>query len=198
MTRPPLTAARRILRRDAGASMVEVLVVCALLAGVSGAILSVLDAAAKTVPRDVEWTHAVTESRTGLHRMVREVRQASQINGVTPNRLDFDTTINGVPRRVMYACDVPTTTAALRRCVRLEAAPGATLPSPASGETIVARLQNGTAADPVFTFAPDAIRPTYVTGRVVVPSTGERVAARPGHAVALEDGAALRNQASGE
>jgi hypothetical protein len=97
----------------------------------------------------------------------------------------------------MYACDVPGVAVALRRCVRVEAASGATLPAPSTGETVVARLINGTTADPVFTFAPDAIRPTYATTRLLVPSTGKRTTAAPGHAIVLEDGALLRTQALG-
>lgn len=197
MTPASPTPRRRLLRDDAGASLAEVLVVCTMLAGVSGALLSVLDTAASTVPRDVEWTHAVTESRTGLHRMVREVRQASVINGVTPNRIDFDTAISGTERRVMYACDVPGETVGLRRCMRVESASGTALPAATTGQTIVARVQNGTSEDPAFTFAPDAIRPTYVTARLVVPSTGEHTRLKPGHAAVLEDGATLRNQVLG-
>ncbi|WP_026909968.1 PulJ/GspJ family protein [Patulibacter minatonensis] len=179
---------------DAGHTLVEVLVVSAVLAGVVVAILNVLDTAARTVPRDVEWTHAVAESRTGLHRMVRELRQASVINGATPNRIDFETTIDGVTRRVMYACDVAGTSGDLRRCVRLEAAAGAVLPGLSTGETVVDRLRNGTAADPSFAFTPDAIAPRYVTARLLVPSTGMRRDDGRGHDVVLEDGAELRNQ----
>jgi prepilin-type N-terminal cleavage/methylation domain-containing protein len=181
-----------------GFTLVEVLVVSLLSLVAVLAVLGTLDTAARTVPRDVEWTHAIAEGRTGMDRMVREVRHASVVHGATPNRIDFETTIGGVRRRVMYACDVAEVTGPLRRCVRVEAASGAVLPAPATGATVVARLQNGTAEDPTFTFTPDAISPRYVTARLLVPSTGERRDdGRPGHAVVLEDGAELRNRTLG-
>lgn len=196
LSHPPATTV--CPTHEDGHTLVEVLVVSLLLVGALMAILSTLDGAAKAVPRDVEWTHAIGESRTGLHRMVREVRQATVVHGATPNRIDFDVAIGGVPRRVMYACDVAEAAGGLRRCVRLEAPSGAALPAPAQGDTVVARLQNGTPEDPAFTFAPDAIAPRYVSTRLLVPSTGERRDdGRPGHAVVLEDGAELRNQSLG-
>jgi hypothetical protein len=184
---------------EGGFALVELLVVTALLAVVLVAVLDVLDTAAQTVPRDVEWTHAVEEGRVGVARMVRELRQADTIRGATPNAVDFEITRGGQARRVMYSCDVAEAGTGRRRCTRVEAASGAALPAPATGAPVVARVLNGTPEDPVFTYAPDAVAPRYVTVRVRVPSTGERRAgaagAAAGHAVVLSDGAFLRNRA---
>lgn len=166
-----------------------------MLAVVTGALLSLLETATRIVPRDVEWSHVVTESRTGLRRLVRELRQADAIHGATPNAVDFEVTIGGRQRRVMYACDVPDSAPAERRCTRVEAAPGAALPGPASGAPVIGRLRNGTLADPVFSYTPDAIAPRHVEVRIRVPSSGERSrSGGPVHDVVLDDGAYLRNQ----
>ncbi|WP_320671748.1 hypothetical protein [Patulibacter defluvii] len=181
-------------RGEDGFALVELLTVCALLAGVTGALLSLAETAGRVVPRDVEWTHVVADGRTGLRRIARELRQADRIHGATPNAIDFEVTVGGRARRVMIACDV-SDAADERRCVRVEAAPGATLPPPAGGPPLVVRLRNGTPADPVFRYTPDAIAPRHVAVRIRLRSNGERRAADgPLHDVVLDDGAYLRNQ----
>jgi hypothetical protein len=189
----------RGIGEEGGFALVELLVATALLAGILIALLNVLDTAARAVPRDVEWTHAVREGRVGVARMVRELRQADAIHGTTPNQLDFEITRGGQARRVMYACDVAEPGTDRRRCTRVEAASGAALPDPASGAPVVLRLLNGTPEDPVFTYGPNEVAPRYVTAQVRIPSTGERrpgaSGAAAGHDVVLSDGAFLRNRA---
>ena len=194
-TIPHLPAARR-LRDDDGVSLTEVLVVSVVMVAVVLGVLDTLDSAARTVPRDVERTHAIAEARVGVARMVRELRGAETIRGTTPNSVDFETSTDGVLRRVRFACEVPDDVlAGFRRCTRVQAVAGAELPAPTAGETLVARVRNGTAEDPVFSGTPDAVAPRYLRVRVLVPSTGERTARdRAGHDVVLEDGAYLRNR----
>lgn len=158
-------------------------------------LLAVLDAPARTVPRDVEWTHAIAEGRVGVATMVREIRQADAIDGATPNRVDFELSAGGSPRRVMYSCDVAGPTGGLRRCTRLTAAPGGALPDPATGTVVVDRVRNGTPADPAFTSDPDPVAPRHVGVRILVPASGERQDdGAPSHPVVMEDGAYLRNR----
>lgn len=182
-------------RSERGTSLIEVLAVSALLAGVLGAVLSVLDTAAQTVPRDVEWTHAIAEGRVGVASMVREIRQADVVHGATPNRIDFALSAGGTARRVMYSCDVPSERAGLRRCTRVEQTDGQSLPDPTLGATVVDRVANGSATDPVFAYDPDPLTARYVRVRVLVPSSGTRpTPERPAHPVVMEDGAYLRNR----
>lgn len=200
MPPPPSLPARTPVRPraldDDGVSLTEVLVVCSVMIIVVLGVLSTLDSAAQTVPRDVERTHAIAEGRVGVLRMVRELRGAETIRGTTPNSVDFETSVGGVVRRVRFACEVPDDALqGFRRCTRVEAVAGAELPAPTAGATLVSRVRNGTAADPVFTGVPDGVAPRYLRVRVLVPSTGERTAhERPGHDVVLEDGAYLRNR----
>lgn len=192
----PLPPAGLRLRDDDGVSLTEVLVVTVVMVVIVLGVLQTLDSAARTVPRDVERTHAIAEGRVGVVRMVRELRGAETIRGTTPNSVDFETSADGVVRRVRFACEVPDDAlAGFRRCTRVEAVAGGELPAPSTGETLVARVRNGTAADPVFAGVPDAVSPRYLRVRVLVPSTGRRTAHdRPGHDVVLEDGAYLRNR----
>lgn len=196
MPRPSLRSRVRRLRRDDGVSLTEVLVVCSVLVIVLLGILQTLDTAATAVPRDVERTHAIAEGRVGVARMVRELRGAETVRGTTPNSVDFETAVDGALRRIRFACEVPDAAVdGLRRCTRVHADDGAPLPAPADGETLVSRVRNGTAEDPVFAGTPDGIAPRYLRVRVLVPSTGERTGRdRPGHDVLFEDGAYLRNR----
>lgn len=180
---------------DRGSTLVEVLVVCLVLVVVLTGVLGVLDTAARTVPRDVEWTHAIAEGRVGVAGMVREIRQAEVVHGATPDRIDFGLSAGGAARRVMYACDVPSSRPGLRRCTRVSAAAGVELPAPSTGTTVVDRVENATGTDPVFGYDPAPVGARYVRVRVVVPSSGERTGTdRPTHPVVLEDGAFLRNR----
>lgn len=180
---------------EEGFGLVEVLVVTTMLVVVAIALLNILDATVRQTPKDIEWTHAIAEGRVGMARMVRELRQAEVIHGATPNRVDFELPTGSGSRRVMYACDVPEASGTRRRCTRVEAAANGVLPAPATGTEVVARVQNGTSEDPVFTYTPDAIGARYVQARVLVPSSGTRPAADGfKHPVVLEDGTYLRNQ----
>lgn len=191
---PSTTVGRR--RRDDGFTLTEVLVVTTVLVIVLLGVLQTLDTAAQTVPRDVERTHAIAEGRVGVARMVRELRGAETIRGTTPNSVDFETAVDGVVRRVRFACELPdSAVAGLRRCTRVQADAGAELPAPSEGETLVSRVRNGTATDPVFAGVPDGVAPRYLRVRVLVPSTGERTGRdRAGHDVVFDDGAYLRNR----
>jgi hypothetical protein len=193
---PPVPPARS--RTDRGSTLVEVLAVAVLLVVVLLGVLSVLDTAARSVPRDVEWTHAIGEVRVGVATMVREVRQADVVHGATPNRIDFELSAGGTPRRVMYSCDVAAPEPGLRRCTRVSAASGGALPDPATGSVVVDRVRNGTLADPVFDLLPDPVAPRHVGVRILVPASGERPEdGGRTHPVVIEDGAYLRNRDAG-
>lgn len=196
MPSTPSPAVARDPRREAGFTLTEVLVTTTVLVVVVLAILQTLDGAARAVPRDVEWTHAIAEGRVGVLRMVRELRGADAVLGTTPNSIDFQTSDDGTVRRVRFACEVPDgVLPGFRRCTRVEAGAAGVLPAPSTGETLVGRIRNGTPEDPVFRGTPDPVAPRYLAVRVLVPSTGERTAReRPGHDVVIEDGAYLRNR----
>jgi len=86
---------------------------------------------------------------------------------------------------VAYDCDKP-------RCLRRVSA-DASAPPTGGGETMLARLQNGTPQDPVFSYSPTgALPPTHMEVKVRVPAAGERSGSYQS-SVVLDDGLALRN-----
>jgi hypothetical protein len=80
--------------------------------------------------------------------------------------------------------------------VRLQAAAGAALPPLSAGVVVLTNVTNGTLADPVFTFTPNGVSPTYVTARIKVPASGGTNGGLT-HSIVLSDGVLLRNQAVG-
>jgi prepilin-type N-terminal cleavage/methylation domain-containing protein len=191
----------RLRGEEDGFTLVELLVVLALLPVVLIALFGALDTSAKLAPRTIDYADAVGQSGNGLSRAIREIRQAYRVLGTTPNSITFLRVINGVDTQVSISCGVSSTTlddqgVALRRCVRTSARVGTALPSPAVGSILVDRLINGTATDPVFAYTPDPISPTFVAMVVRVPSRGE---ARTGafYPITIDDGTLLRNNALG-
>lgn len=204
------TVLRRALSRQAGLTLVEMLVTVLLMGVVTTAILAVLDTSARVVPRDTERAAAIGEAQAGLNGMVRELRQAYRIVSWTPSSVQMrvnllrDSSATAGPDyqnlTVSYSCGGTPAS-----CVRREAPVGTSLP--ASGNVVVARVLNGGAATPaaraVFDFdqSPDrsvgvtaaSVRPTYVTVRIEVPAAGERGAGGYDNSVVLEDGLYVRN-----
>ena len=184
-----------VVRNESGYSMIEVLATCLSLIVILGATLSLVDASAKGAPRDQERVHAIRDAQTGLHRMVRELRQAYNVMSTSPTSMEVLVTVRGQTRHVQYRCDVTDPADSnRRRCVRLEAAAGTGLPPVSSGEVVVDRVLNGTTVAPVFTFAPDGLNPRTVDVEIRTPAKGER-AEGFAHAVTLQDGFFIRNSA---
>lgn len=187
--------------REAGTTLVELMVVGALLVVVLGAILSLLDTAAHRAPKDQERAHVIREAQVGLARMTRELRQAHQVNGWGPNWMDVNVTItDGNPatednHRVLYEChgapydaDNPS----YDRCTRKAAPEGQALP--ASGEPVISGIVNGevtTGASRVFTYD-SGNPPLFVKARVEVPARGT-LSDGAEHDVVFDDGFYMRN-----
>jgi competence protein ComGC len=191
------------MQSAAGFALVELLVVALLLPVVLVAVLSVLDTGGSLAPTQVEYSHAVQEGSVGLQGMVREVRQAYNVLGSTPNSIDFLATIDGVDEHIFYGCDQPYPAnpsnpyaAGYHRCLRVSAPTGSPLPPITTGTVAIDRLLNGTLANPVFTFTPDPISPTYVEAQIQIPARGA-LAAGPSHAITLDAGTQLRNYSLG-
>jgi prepilin-type N-terminal cleavage/methylation domain-containing protein len=197
---------RRRLASESGFTLIEVLVVAAILPLVLVATLGPFEFAQKQTPKNVEYTTAISSASTGLQRMMREIRQAYRIDGTTPNSIDFNAVINSSDLEILYSCNVayPTNTgnthaAEYRRCKRVSATTGTTLPSISAGVVVIDRLLDGTSANPVFTFKnssgnSDPTHPTYVEARIRVPARGE-LNSGLNHAIELDNGTALPNLA---
>jgi prepilin-type N-terminal cleavage/methylation domain-containing protein len=198
----------RLRRREDGYSLIELMAGLAIFTVVIGATLSLLEAGVKAAPKEQERANAIRESQAGVHRMSRELRQATKILSTNSHWVEFEARLqNNDPatsgsepyrdRHILYSCGDQNP----GRCVRYETAKGQVLP--ATGSTVVPRVLNwNVAADSprrVFTFPDgDAIAPESVNLRIEVPSAGERPAGGGyRHAVTLEDGVTLRNLSGG-
>jgi prepilin-type N-terminal cleavage/methylation domain-containing protein len=190
------------MRMQDGFTLPELLVVLAILPLVMVGLLSALDTTTQIAPRSAEYAIAVSEGGNGVSRMIRDLRQAYRILGSTPNEVTFDANIEGTDTVIGLYCDVPAPAigtvpaGTYRRCVRVTAAASATLPAPSTGTVVLDRVLNGTAADPVFSFSPDAIAPTYIGVQVKLPSRGEGNAGLT-HSITINNGTELRNAVLG-
>lgn len=184
---PPTPRAR--LRDDRGFTLVELLVgmVIALLVG--AAALALLDASTPLANTELERQNNIGESRAGLERMLRELRQADAVNTTSPTTIDINVTKASGSRRVVFGCGVASSTPGLRSCVRYE---GPVDGAVGTGTTMVDGLVNGTAASPVFTYTPDALRPVYATIALIVRARGVK-ASGYAHSIALRGGFFIRN-----
>lgn len=196
-------------RSSDGFSLVELLVAMALFIVVLGAAANVLYTGQKSASTDTENSTSQAEAQAQLDRMIRDLRQGTEV--VTQNANQMTVLVNG--SQVSYKCDTadPTWTS-YRACYKLTAASGATLPSPSASNVVVRRLTNGTTAAPVFTYTlptvddandsddeasdtnntPDALSPTYVAVQVKFPAKGENATGRS-RTIQLDSGFALRN-----
>ena len=152
-----LTLAR--LRSERGMTLAELLVGMVTLSFVLLALLSLLDSAVQTAPRDEERANAIREGQAGLHVMTRELRQANKV--WTPGKTQIYVNI-GDDKHVLYDCDVvhpddPTQ----RQCLRWEAAIGSELPLDQPGQVVVERRVPGD----VFTYAAEPDQPDLREGR---------------------------------
>lgn len=189
-------------RGQEGFTLPELLVVMAILPIALVTLLSALDTTAQIAPRSIEHSAAVGEAGTGMSRAIREIRKTYRVVGTTPNSLTFLTETGGATTQVNISCGITSTAvdqggAPLRRCVRTTAAAGAALPAPGAGSILIDRVVNGTDADPVFQYAPNAIAPTYVRMLVKVPPQGEGNKGTRTEPIIIEDGTLLRNNALG-
>jgi type II secretory pathway pseudopilin PulG len=191
---------RRIATEEVGLSLMELMVAMVVLLLVMGAVLSLFETTTKIAPKDQEAAHAVRDAQVGLERRGRELRQSTAVNATTASTMDVNVRIGTQDWHVVYHCDVPAPDDpanpydnAYRRCVRLAVTPTtAALPAIGSGKVVIDRILNGTPANPVFAYSPNATRPTFVRARIEVPSRGER-ASGYNRKVVLDDGFYLRN-----
>jgi type II secretory pathway pseudopilin PulG len=189
--------AARLRESESGFTIIELVLVAALLPLVLLAILAPLDKASSLTPQDVEYTKAAQDASVGLQSMFRQIRQAYNIVATTPNSITFNVVLNGGDQQVMYGCDQTSrTNSSYRSCLRVSVATGGSLPAISTGQLVVDRLLNGTSTDPVFSYTPSAITPTYVEAQVKVPARGQ-LSNGLTHTITFDDGTLLRNEAIG-
>jgi type II secretory pathway pseudopilin PulG len=205
------TRTRRVsLRSSDGWTLFELLFAMSMFIVVLTAAGAVLGPSQRDANSDIENSTSQAESQAQLDRMVRELRQGTDIVTASPNQMTV--LING--NQVSYRCDYQDLRfgSTYNACYRLTAgAPPAALPSPTVATEVVPRLSNGTL--PVFDYTvptvdesaetddeasdanntPDPLSPTYVKISLRLPAKGELSAGGRSRTVALDTGFALRN-----
>jgi type II secretory pathway pseudopilin PulG len=181
---------------ESGFTLIEMMVVCVTLLVVVGATMAFLVAGTRVQNRDSEWAFAVQNGQTGLARMMREIRQATNVNAGDGSYIDFNVVENSQTLHVAYYCNVTQPNSpqgtSYSECVRLQAALGAALPALSTGAPVIVRLKNPTT---VFSYNV-ALDPSYVTATIQLPSTGNLTSTQSagvGHNIVLSSGAYLRN-----
>jgi type II secretory pathway pseudopilin PulG len=179
-------------RREAGFTLIEVLVVCLLTAVVIGAVMTPVVVSANNQKRDANYSYSQEAARAGLDSMVSQIRQATSILASTPNSIEMNVSLQGTAFQVLYECDIPQTGTSYRECVRVQSLQGATLPPLTAGRVVLRNLSNGTTASPVFTLYPNSISPYYMTATISVPASGGAAGGLT-TTVVFSDGALMRN-----
>lgn len=179
------------MRRESGYTLLECMLVCVLLIIVLGATLSLLDTTAKIAPQDNERAIAVREAQVGLGGMVRELRQAHEVNSISASEMDVRVPlVGGELRRVEYVCSAPSLTKDnTYRCRRdLWNAAGTAVEQ---SSTAVDRLLVQNVFDPQTDAEGNVV---FVEARIEVPASGGRQQGLD-HKIVLDDGFFLRNVA---
>ena len=181
--------ARPRLGGEDGFTLVELLTAMAISLVVAAGALVLLEISAPQADRELQREVAISEGRSGVERMLREIRNADIVNATSPTMIDVNTpTASGSSASSTSATPPSRPFSTASACVT----PGrSAAPSP-TAQVVVERLINGTTSQPVFTYVPDRIRPEVVRAQVVLPASGGPA---PGymHRIVLRDAAFLRN-----
>jgi type II secretory pathway pseudopilin PulG len=192
-------------------TLVELLVVMALLMIVLAATLAVLQSTSRQETASQRYSAEIQDARAGLERLMHDLRQTTRVTSAGPSYVRF--VLPGTTTYlVQYQCDIPQPNfAGYTQCTRVQAALAANvdptsvaLPAGSTGAPIVQRVENGTSVftyqstdsnGNVITGAAAGEAPTWVEATVRVPASGDAPAALAvmHHATVLNSGAYLRN-----
>jgi len=182
---------RRVAHEQRCFSLIELITVSALLIVVLTATLMLLERTIEIAPQDVERSQSIQDAQVGLHRMVRDLREAYAFNpAAPPSSTQMDVLVpvaGGVDKRIVYDCAQAGSKPDTSSCLRYEgdadfaAALG-------NGQRVVDRVVNDVAVTPIFNQVTDS----YIEAKVEVPSSGERENGFP-QKIVLDDGFFLRN-----
>jgi Tfp pilus assembly protein PilW len=178
--------ARAVLTRsrdEGGFTLVEFLTATVMAMILLGGGVMMFTTGIRNQPRVESQAAAIQQARTGMERMVRELRQGSSVPNASGSSIAVVTYVDGATCgtttplcRVTYACTAGS-------CTRAIARPDGT--SPAAPVTVVSGISNSSS---VFTYTP----PTATSGatiNVTLAFPGEN----GGNAITLSDAATLRN-----
>lgn len=136
---------RRTSAREEGFTLLEQVVVMALLMIVMTAFLTFFSTLQRTSVRQIARGQANDDVRVVMQRMTKEMRQLSTLRaGSGPSVLDMDTFVDGVAKRITYT------------------ASGEVLTRAVDGGAALVVLERLTTTN-VFTYAPSLAAPTDIT-----------------------------------
>lgn len=178
--------------RQAGFTLVELLVSMMMGVVVMGAVALLVIAAVKDQPKISKQAQNITTARWVLERFTHEIRNGLKVNVATASEFSFQTyvrhstcggsgvlesTAPAIKCQVTYTC---TTTS----CSRAESAPETYNGTPQ-------QVFSGINSNQVFTYAPNTTAPTYVRITLRLPNPSGS------GALTVSDGASLRNATLG-
>ena len=175
---------RSRMRDESGFTLVEVLLVSAILTVVLGAILSLSATSQKLAPRDQEWAFTLRDAQVALHGMTRELRGTYVLNTAGATSIDATVQSNGASKRVVYDCGVVhPTDSTLKQCVRYVVTAGV----PGTQVVVIPKVKSAS-----FTYEPATGTKNFVRIKLEIPAAGDRGDGFK-HAFTLDDGIYLRN-----
>jgi hypothetical protein len=178
--------------------MVELLIASVAALTILTAVFALLESSQLVQARESEWALVLQEDRAGLARMVREIRQSTEVvepssGGTASSYLVFKATIGGKKWKIKYECNSSQSGTTYTECVRF-AAEGENPALPATGTRQARYLTNGTS---VFTYSPTVrTEAKLTTVKLELPAKGTLKQAGSsgyGHKIVLEDAAFMRN-----
>lgn len=135
---------RRISAREEGFTLLELVVVTALLMVVITAILTSFEVVQKASVRESSRSEETDSVRLAMEQMTKEIRQAADVRaGSSSSFLDIDTYINGTATHVSYT------------------ASGTTLTRTANGVTLPLLTRLSTTS--LFSYDPSVTDPSVIT-----------------------------------
>ena len=181
---------RRLGAREAGFTLVELLVAAAMGVVLMGAVGSLVISAVRSQPKISKKAANIQVARFLLERMTRELRSGFVVREAKETTVSFETyvrhstcgsstllaaTAPSIKCEVRYTCETGI-------CTRTETAAGVL-----TGGTATA-IVSGVGAASGFAYSPSTTAPTYVKVTLVLPSPSGGT-----DATTISDGASLRN-----
>lgn len=124
---------RAVLAAQDGFTLVEMLIVMALMLIVVGSTLTALEVMTRTQTRDQAYAQELMSTQTAFARLVHDLRQATMFQSVAPNAIKFQMVVGSTTYNVAYDCTSNDSLgSSYTRCAETQAVAPASAPAPTS------------------------------------------------------------------